>query len=988
MQRPNKRGSTSLDVSSRPGSAAVIGLLVGAVYLWWRSSTLGSGMALALSIPLLAIEIWAFVELVLLTVQTWRLPGPSHRGSISAADPVDIAVVAAGLSADELERSLIACRAVRGRGSLIVIDDERRLRHRALAADHGASYRIDRRTIEAPGLAAHRNTTSARYLWLTAGQLPMPDLVEVAGPRFDRPEVAVCQLATSLLNRDDLAHLGRARDDDALVNEVIGPALSRWDAGPWLGSASIVRREAIDAIGGLDLEVPIERLTARLHRAGWATTFERRRLVATTVPEAIDRYLTRRRHQAASALSVVLSSDGPLVPGGSMTPTQRLAHLGAVVRFGTGPRLLASAMVLVAVLATGRFPADVAAPALAAAWATSALAAAAARRSLARGTRGWGDGLRQGWRTLGSEVGAMADVVRGRIGPAPLDREPTTAPTGLRALAHLPLLDAIVLAIDLALVVRAATLVDADLLPPFSTGQRVVVFGFALILLVPIVDVLQVVVLRQQRRSNYRIPAVLEATLDGTRATTVDITPEGAGILLPFEAELGSTGHLEISLPGPDGLIRRVVGRATVRSVRPEESDRWRVGLELLHLAPAARQALVSFCAQLPVDDDPDEAEELVTDPATAAADRRRRSIRRATVTAGAAGLATLVFGPAVASASTASPELVERVCVDDAAGRPLAGVVVEQDRGGTPTPVGTTDLGGCVLVEPDPSTIGFALDLQQSRYLLQPSDYLGTEARVARVAWLVRVVDVDAEPVGEVEVRFFGDRWRPASPPDEPGDGHRFESWPPAGDDQAIEVVAGGARHVSRWDGVGPRATEPVIVLARVRLTPSSDPLWIDRGRGWEPVVDGMDLVPGPVAVRLDDGTILRLDVPESNELTLPVGRLTPVEVDVPTVGPNGSETPASTSSTTSTPGSTSSTLGSTTSTSISTSVGPSSSTVAPDPAPTPSTQAEPASTAPTTLAAETPSTSISSTSTSSTTTRHRQLLQRPPDDHHVLAT
>jgi len=881
VHRPNVRAKTPFGDAARPPRAALVALAIGLVYLWWRSSTIGSGTLLALSIPLLAIEAWSLAELGLLTVQTWRLPPPTPRAAIGRdVEPVDIAIVVAGAEVDELERTLLACRSVRSRGRLIVIDDDRRFRPRSLAADAGASYRIDRRAVENPGLAAFRNTTSPHYLWLRAGELPMPDLLEAIGPLLDRDDLAVCQLATSLLNSDDLAHLGRERDDDGLVNQVIGPALSRWDAGLWLGSASVIRREAIEDIGGFDRRVPVERLVARLHRAGWASAFERRRLVATTAPEAIDHYVAMRRQRAGAALSVLLSADGPLMPGGAMGLRRRLAHIGAVVRFGTGLRLLAFSALIVAVLLTGRFPVDAGVVPFVAFATTTALAGAVGRGAVARESMGRGDWINQGWRVIGAETAAVIDAVTGRVRAVPPERSGDRATGGLRSLAHLPLLDAIVLLLDLALLARAATIVNRSALPAFTTGQRIAVIGVALITLVPIVRVLQLTVVRQQRRSHYRIPVVLDAAVDGAPASTTDITQEGAGVLLPYEPTRGATTTLEVSLPGADGVLRRIAGRAIVRSARPEGPGTWRVGLELVQLAPAARQALLSFCAQQPVPDDAIVEEPVaVASPVLSGEDRRRQSIRRVTTVAGLAGLATVVFGPGVASASTADPGLVEQVCVVDTEGLPVIDVAVERlDAAGTQV-LGATDLIGCLDTGLGVDVTGFAVSHRGTRYELQPRDYRGSVAQVALVPWSVLVVDLEGEPVPSAEVRVFTDRWLPAADPVEPDAGHRFDGLPIDPADQQIEVRLDGVRHVRAMGD----QTSTRVVLSRARVIPRSPdeavPV-VDRGRGWEPLPDGSILVPGPVVIRLADGEILRLDVPESHELILPDGVLVAVEL------------------------------------------------------------------------------------------------------------
>ena len=876
MDRSSRRGGATPGDPARPGTPAVVALAVGALYLLWRATTLGRGSMLAVSIPLLAVEVWAYVELVLLWAQARSLPDPVEVRS-GPGEPVDIAIVAAGADRDELQRTLIAVRSVRGRGRVVVIDDVDEPRRRSLARDASSTYLVDAGARDGPGAAAHRHTTTERYLWLTAGQVPMPDLLEATCVAFGRPEVAVCQVATSLLNADALIHLHRQHDDDLLVNRVLGPALSRWDAGPWLGPASIVRRASIDDVGGFGGCGSITDVTLRLQRAGWVTSFDPHRLVATTAPEAMATFVAHRRQRAAEAFAALVSTRGPLAPGG-LRPGQRIAHLATAARFATSLRLLVTALLAVAVLLTGTFPVDAPLAVVVALWAVTVATGAVARRALARGAMGPGDWVRQGWRTLGADGAALLDTVL-RRDPATI--RATAAPGGptaggLRALASLPVLDATAVMLDAALLVRAATLFDGDLLPRFTTGERIVAVGAALGLLVPIVDVLQVVVLRKQRRDHYRVPAVLEADLDGTPVTTVDLTPSGAGVLLPFAVAAGATTTLTIAVPGQDGTLQRVMGRAVVRSVRPDGPGRWRAGLELVQLAEPAREVLIGFCATArqaeqapPAGDRTGVGHDEAAAAGPAGADRGHRARRPAplrilTGVAAAGGATTLLFGPGATVAVADSPELVETICVRAVEGGPAPGVAVERLVGDEVEPLGATDPGGCLLVGARSGTTGFALRHRGVRYETATGDYAGARIDLALVVTTARVTELDGGPAPGAAIRFHTDRWRdPHGPADEAVGPWWIETLPGS---LGVEVTVGGDRFVRQVTA----GDEVTVTLSRLRLGDGVSAA-IDRGQGWEPVADGTTVVPGRLTALVDDGTVVRLEVPEGAEVRLP---------------------------------------------------------------------------------------------------------------------
>ena len=165
------------------------------------------------------------------------------------------------------------------------------------------------------------------------------------------------------------------------------------------------------------------------------------------------------------------------------------------------------------------------------------------------------------------------------------------------------------------------------------------------------VDVLQVVVLRQQRRAHSRLRVALDVVLDGVPATTLDIAPNGVGVTMPFEPTVGAVTTLSVELPSIQGPMATIRGRALVRDVRATTTPGyWRVGLEFTHLSETARLALVEFCAVGHVlEHDPAHAD-LPTAPVGQLAVRREghhhRSLQVMTAAAAVAAVVTLGIGP------------------------------------------------------------------------------------------------------------------------------------------------------------------------------------------------------------------------------------------------------------------------------------------------------------------------------------------------------
>ncbi len=811
--------------------ASIAAIVAGVAYLGIRTTTLGHGWTLALSIPLIVAELWALTQLVLFTFAAWRIETHATGVPDVAPAPIDIVIDASLGDLPMLERTLVGAHTVDSRAAVRVVDTMMRPALQAMATDFGASYVVD----EAPSSHADAvlaQATTDLYLWLEAGQVPMPNAITAISPRFQDPSVAVCQSAIGLLNADSLAHVQRGRDEDALQRDVLGPGLDRLDCAPWFGPGSVVRCEAIDSVGGFvgAGSATLARTLVRLQTDGWTSRFESKSLVRTVAPDTLGDYLGQRRRRMIAAWVAFRTPQNPLRTRG-LSAKQRLAHLSMASMYGSGIRQLLVLAVLVATLITGRLPFVGPLVPLASSWAVATGLAAIARRQLARGSMSLGDWTRQGWRTLGSDLQALL-AMRG-FALRNSDRSHPAA-TGLRSLGRLRVLTVAVIALDVALLLRAATLVDADLLPAFSTGARIAVLTFGLMLLVPMVDVLQLVVTRRQRRKSFRLPVQADIELGDTTTHTVDLAISGVGVLMDAAPAVGALTPFALVLPMADGTPRRLSGTAIVRSANSDPSGFVRVGLEFTNLSPPVRRALVEYCLVGHA------AEGAAVAGATGVAEphvfpvtsarHHHHSLRTLTGIAGLAGLATLVVGPTLASASdersAAGPACASEAARSTASGAEIQAASIE----------GTNGCHRVTLTTPD----GQGAPGATVRYYAD--GWIDAGATDAGGAAYVNIVATDVEVVWERTRAVF-----------------------PTTDD-GVDIVLG------RIDAGGARAVE------------------IERGAGWEPFSDGMAVLPGRVVVRLADGHTVKAVVRSGHALDVSTGTQTALELPAqPDVGDDG---------------------------------------------------------------------------------------------------
>jgi cellulose synthase (UDP-forming) len=180
-----------------------------------------------------------------------------------------------------LEATLVGCREMRGPHVTWVLDDGRRAEVQALATRLGARYltRPDNRHAKAGNInAALPRTHGDLILFLDADHVPMPDILEATLGYFDDPDVALVQTPHDFFNRDSVQHTRAARHEQTLFYDVIACSKDRHDAMFWCGSATVIRRAALEAVGGVLTDTVAEdfHTTIAMHaRAGAPATTTR-----------------------------------------------------------------------------------------------------------------------------------------------------------------------------------------------------------------------------------------------------------------------------------------------------------------------------------------------------------------------------------------------------------------------------------------------------------------------------------------------------------------------------------------------------------------------------------------------------------------------------------------------------------------------------------------------------------------------------------------
>lgn len=299
-----------------------------------------------------------------------------HRGRPVPPPPrpaapftVDALVPTVNEPLEVLEPAVIGATRMRGVRRVLVLDDGARPEVAAMAARHGAAYhaRADSRGAKAGNLNhGLRHTDADLVVTLDADHVPMPDFLEHTVGHFADPEIAFVQTPQAFYNTDTFTFRRRSDGtvrwyEQGMFYECVQPAKNAANSAFYTGTGAVLRRAALDEIGGFATGTATEDIhtSLRLHARGWRSVFVPRPLAyGLEVDNLREFYRTRRRWAAGSLGLLFRSPDSPLRIRG-LTIAQRLSYLSSTLAHLQGAQRLAYLVVPLLSLITLHSPVDV-----------------------------------------------------------------------------------------------------------------------------------------------------------------------------------------------------------------------------------------------------------------------------------------------------------------------------------------------------------------------------------------------------------------------------------------------------------------------------------------------------------------------------------------------------------------------------------------------------------------------------------------------------
>ncbi|MEY8712627.1 cellulose synthase catalytic subunit (UDP-forming) [Mangrovibacter phragmitis] len=336
----------------------VFSLLMSTRYIWWRATTtlhFDSSVEMVLGSLLFAAEIYSWTILVLGYIQmSWPLKRPiaPMPADQSTWPTVDIYVPTYNESLDVVRDTVLAAQCIeypKDKVSVYILDDGQRDEFRDFAAEAGVGYII--RSEHSHAKAGNLN----HAMTLTRGELicvfdcdhvaTRVFLQATVGAFFQDEKLALIQTPHYFYSPDpferNLTPAKHVPHEGALFYGPVQQGNDNWNATFFCGSCAVIRRDALNEVGGFAVETVTEdaHTALKLQRRGWNTAFLDIPLAAGLATERLALHVNQRIRWARG-MTQIFRVDNPML-GRGLKFTQRLCYLNAMLHFQYGlPRVI------------------------------------------------------------------------------------------------------------------------------------------------------------------------------------------------------------------------------------------------------------------------------------------------------------------------------------------------------------------------------------------------------------------------------------------------------------------------------------------------------------------------------------------------------------------------------------------------------------------------------------------------------------------------
>ena len=347
-----------------PARAAIIFLfaVVGVWYLNWRLTSFNPD-AWVFSIVVYAAEVYGFMTALMHFYMNWRL---TDRVSLPAPvkAKVDVFIPTYNESTDMLRRTVNAALNMDHPSTVWLLDDGNRAEMRQLAEELGCRYlaREDNSHAKAGNLNNALKYSEGEFIAIfDADHAPKRSFLSRTLGYFRDQRVAFVQTPQDFYNLDSFQHRGKAGNraiwtEQSLFFRVIQRGKDYHNAAFFCGSCAVIRREALEAIGGIATGSITEDLhtSIRLHKKGYQSVYHAESLAYGLAPAQVEPFLKQRIRWGQGAMQV-WKKEGVLF-GRGLTLAQRINYFASMSTYFDGWQKGIFYAAPIIVLTTGLMP--------------------------------------------------------------------------------------------------------------------------------------------------------------------------------------------------------------------------------------------------------------------------------------------------------------------------------------------------------------------------------------------------------------------------------------------------------------------------------------------------------------------------------------------------------------------------------------------------------------------------------------------------------
>lgn len=279
-----------------------------------------------------SVEVLACIEVAvffLIMSRTNTRSAQADRNHLPTPLPeVDIFIPTYNEPLDVLEKTIVAANAVDYPHKTVwVLDDGRRDWLRSFCEDLGVRYltRVDHLHAKAGNMNHALGHAQGQFIAVfDADFVPSRNFIRRTLGFFSDPAIGIVQTPQHFYNKDPIqTNLGLMQiypDEQRLFFDQMAASRDAWQAAFCCGSCSIMRRQAVDAIGGIPTQSITEDLltTLVMLRKGYQTIYLNERLSMGLAAESIEGYFVQRERWCRGAIQSLFLNAGPLGPGLSL----------------------------------------------------------------------------------------------------------------------------------------------------------------------------------------------------------------------------------------------------------------------------------------------------------------------------------------------------------------------------------------------------------------------------------------------------------------------------------------------------------------------------------------------------------------------------------------------------------------------------------------------------------------------------------------------